>query len=137
MVVDPSHGTGKASLIKSMTMAAIAAGTDALILEVHPNPEKALSDGAQTISTEAFCQLMKEAKVLASALGKLSAKGTQGGPWATPVESREMWSKLCLLLANLSPSESIPLRMNPLGDGFARQGVTPILVDILQTHHYK
>ena len=70
VVVDPSHGTGKASLIKSMTMAAIAAGTDALILEVHPNPEKALSDGAQTISTGAFCQLMKEAKVLASALGK-------------------------------------------------------------------
>lgn len=70
VVVDPSHGTGKSSLVKSMSLASIAAGSDALILEVHPNPEKALSDGYQTISTTAFRQLLKEAKTLATALGK-------------------------------------------------------------------
>jgi len=70
VVIDPSHGTGKSSLVKAMTLAAIAAGTDALILEVHPNPEKAVSDGYQTISTAAFRQLMNEARHLAQALGR-------------------------------------------------------------------
>lgn len=70
VVIDPSHGTGKSSLVKAMTLAAIAAGADGLLLEVHPNPEKAVSDGYQTISTEAFRQLMSEARKLADALGR-------------------------------------------------------------------
>lgn len=70
VVIDPSHGTGKSSLVKSMTLAAIAAGADGILLEVHPQPEKAVSDGYQTISCEAFRQLMAEAGKLAQAMGR-------------------------------------------------------------------
>src|SRR6266702_975217 len=60
VVVDPSHGTGKASLVAPMAVAAIAAGADGLIVEVHPDPEKALSDGYQALTLPAFKQLMTE-----------------------------------------------------------------------------
>jgi len=54
VVIDPSHGTGKASLVPSMCAAAIAAGADGLIVEVHPQPSEALSDGAQSLDPETF-----------------------------------------------------------------------------------
>ncbi len=59
VVVDPSHGTGKSKLVLPMSKAAIAAGADALIIEVHDDPEHAVSDGAQTITPAAFGQLMR------------------------------------------------------------------------------
>ena len=58
VVVDPSHGTGKAKLVSPMARAAVAAGADGLIIEVHPDPEHAVSDGAQTITPAAFGQMM-------------------------------------------------------------------------------
>ena len=58
IVVDPSHGTGRWKMVAPMARAAIAAGADGLIIEVHPNPEKALSDGDQSLTPEAFKQLM-------------------------------------------------------------------------------
>ena len=58
VVVDPSHGTGKARLVAPMCKAAIAAGADALIVEVHDDPEHAVSDGSQTITPAAFAQMM-------------------------------------------------------------------------------
>ena len=70
IVVDPSHGTGKASLVTPMAVAAIAAGADGLIIEVHPNPEKALSDGEQSLRPAAFLALMAECRKVATALGK-------------------------------------------------------------------
>jgi 3-deoxy-7-phosphoheptulonate synthase len=70
VVVDPSHGTGKASLVTPMAVASIAAGADGLIVEVHPNPEKALSDGYQSLTPTAFQQLMAECRVIAKAFGK-------------------------------------------------------------------
>jgi 3-deoxy-7-phosphoheptulonate synthase len=70
VVVDPSHGTGKASLVTPMAIAAIAAGADGLIVEVHPNPEKALSDGYQALTPVAFRELMAACRKVASALGK-------------------------------------------------------------------
>jgi 3-deoxy-7-phosphoheptulonate synthase len=70
VVVDPSHGTGKASLVTPMAVAAIAAGADGLIVEVHPNPEKALSDGYQSLTPAAFRELMAECRKVALALGK-------------------------------------------------------------------
>ena len=70
VVVDPSHGTGKASLVTPMAMASIAAGADGLIIEVHPNPEKALSDGEQSLTPAAFKQLMAECRKVATALGR-------------------------------------------------------------------
>ena len=55
IMVDPSHGTGKAELVPAMAKAAIAAGTDALMIEVHPNPAKALSDGPQSPNSPKLC----------------------------------------------------------------------------------
>jgi 3-deoxy-7-phosphoheptulonate synthase len=70
VVVDPSHGTGKASLVTPMAVASIAAGADGLIIEVHPNPEKAMSDGYQSLTPAAFRELMAECRKVATVLGK-------------------------------------------------------------------
>ncbi|MDO8603704.1 MAG: 3-deoxy-7-phosphoheptulonate synthase [Candidatus Omnitrophota bacterium] len=70
VVVDPSHGTGKWDLVAPMAKAAIAAGADGLIIEVHPNPEEALSDGEQSLVPNKFDAMMKELKVLAKAVGR-------------------------------------------------------------------
>ena len=70
VVVDPSHGVGKRSLVAPMAKAAIAAGADALIIEVHSNPEEAMSDGDQSLKPEQFEQLMKEMKLVAAAVGR-------------------------------------------------------------------
>jgi 3-deoxy-7-phosphoheptulonate synthase len=70
VVVDPSHGTGKASLVATMARAAVAAGADGLIVEVHPDPEKALSDGFQALTPDAFRQMMAECRKVAEAVGK-------------------------------------------------------------------
>ncbi len=68
IVVDPSHGTGCRNLVPSMSLAAIAAGADGLIIEVHPNPEKALSDGDQSLTLSEFALLMESVRQLASVL---------------------------------------------------------------------
>ncbi|HEY9642381.1 MAG TPA: 3-deoxy-7-phosphoheptulonate synthase [Coleofasciculaceae cyanobacterium] len=60
IMIDPSHGTGRAEYVPSMAMAAIAAGTDSLMIEVHPNPAKALSDGPQSLTPDRFDRLMRE-----------------------------------------------------------------------------
>lgn len=70
VVVDPSHGTGKASLVAVMARAAIAAGADGLIVEVHPDPEKAMSDGFQALTFPAFKQMMAECRKVAEAVGR-------------------------------------------------------------------
>ena len=70
VVVDPSHGVGKLDLIAPMTKAAVAAGADALIIEVHTNPEEALSDGEQSLKPELFAKLMQELKAVAQAVGR-------------------------------------------------------------------
>jgi 3-deoxy-7-phosphoheptulonate synthase len=70
VVVDPSHGTGKASLVATMARAAVAAGADGLIVEVHPDPEKALSDGFQALTPAAFRQMMAECRKVSEAVGK-------------------------------------------------------------------
>ena len=70
VVVDPSHGTGKASLVTPMAVASIAAGADGLIVEVHPNPEKAMSDGYQSLTPAAFRDMMAECRKIATALGR-------------------------------------------------------------------
>lgn len=67
IIVDPSHGTGKKSLIKSMTKAAIAAGADGVMIEVHAHPEEALSDGDQSVTPAEFEDIMAEARRIAEA----------------------------------------------------------------------
>jgi 3-deoxy-7-phosphoheptulonate synthase len=70
VVVDPSHGVGKRDLVAPMTKAAVAAGADALIIEVHTNPEEAMSDGDQSLIPEEFEKLMQELKPIAQAVGR-------------------------------------------------------------------
>jgi 3-deoxy-7-phosphoheptulonate synthase len=70
VVVDPSHGTGVRDLVIPMARAAIAAGADGLMVEAHPNPDKALSDGAQSLSIEQFGELMREIEPIARVMGR-------------------------------------------------------------------
>jgi len=70
IIADPSHGTGKASLVSAVTLAAFAAGADGAIVEVHPNPEKALKDGAQSLTPAAFEDLMKKLAGLLPVVGR-------------------------------------------------------------------
>lgn len=70
IVVDPSHGTGIASLVPSMAAASVAAGCDGLIIEVHPDPSKAVSDGSQTLTPAAFATTMATCRKIAEVLGK-------------------------------------------------------------------
>ena len=70
VIVDPSHGTGKWDLVAAMSKAAVAAGADGLIIEVHPNPEEAFSDGAQSLLPEKFAEMMKELRPVAKAVGR-------------------------------------------------------------------
>lgn len=70
IMIDPSHGTGKAEYVPSMAMAAIAAGTDSLMIEVHPNPAKAMSDGPQSLTPERFDRLMQEMAVIGKAMNR-------------------------------------------------------------------
>jgi 3-deoxy-7-phosphoheptulonate synthase len=68
VVIDPSHGTGHTPLVPAMARAAIAAGADGLIIEVHPNPEKALSDGYQSLTFAQFEQMMNSCRKVAAAM---------------------------------------------------------------------
>ncbi len=70
VIIDPSHGTGVREYVPAMAMAAIAAGADGLMIEVHPNPEKALSDGAQSLTLEMFEEMMKRLKPLVELMGR-------------------------------------------------------------------
>ena len=70
IIADPSHGTGRWKMVAPMARAAIAAGADGLIIEVHPHPEKALSDGDQSLTPEAFKDLMENLGGIAKVMGK-------------------------------------------------------------------
>jgi 3-deoxy-7-phosphoheptulonate synthase len=70
IIVDPSHGTGRRDKVPPMARAAVAAGADGLLIEVHNDPEKALSDGAQSLYPAQFEQLIKELRMIAPAVGR-------------------------------------------------------------------
>ena len=70
VIADPSHGTGKWDLVEAVSKAAVAAGADGLIIEVHPHPSRALSDGAQSLKPETFARLMVELQAVAQAVGR-------------------------------------------------------------------
>lgn len=70
IVIDPSHATGDSKLVESMSLAAIAAGADGLIIEVHQCPKKAWSDGAQTLTPEAFAQVVEKGRKIAQVIGR-------------------------------------------------------------------
>ena len=70
IVGDPSHGTGRRDMVPAMAKAAVAAGADALLVEIHPNADKAASDAAQTLYLDQFAQLVGELKLIATAVGR-------------------------------------------------------------------
>jgi 3-deoxy-7-phosphoheptulonate synthase len=70
VIADPSHGTGRWDLVAPMCKASIACGADGLIVEVHPNPEVAVSDGPQSLKPEKFAQMMAELRLVAEAVGR-------------------------------------------------------------------
>ncbi len=80
MIADPSHGTGLRDKVIPMGRAAIAAGADGLLVEMHPNPDRALSDGGQSLHPEQLQRLVREARVIADAIGRsiTSSVGTVG-----------------------------------------------------------
>ena len=73
IVADPSHGTGHRYQVTPMARAAVAAGADGLLLEVHNDPEHALSDGAQSLYFEQFEELMAQLRLIAPAVGRTIA----------------------------------------------------------------
>ena len=70
VIADPSHGTGKRDYVLPMARAAVAAGADGLLVEVHPDPDHAISDGAQTLRPDQFRDMMKQCAAIASAIGR-------------------------------------------------------------------
>jgi 3-deoxy-7-phosphoheptulonate synthase len=76
VVADPSHGTGRRDKVGALARAAIAAGADGLLIEVHQDPERALSDGAQSLYPDQFAQLMTEVRMIAPAVGRSIAEVT-------------------------------------------------------------
>ncbi len=73
VVVDPSHAAGNSAYVGAIALGAVAAGADALLVEVHPNPAEALSDGAQSLSPAAFAELMASVRRVAEAVGRRAA----------------------------------------------------------------
>jgi len=82
VVVDPSHGTGHTNLVTAMAVASVAAGADGLILEVHPDPERALSDGYQSLDFEQFEEMMQKVRRVADAVDKELFSPKAAGPSA-------------------------------------------------------
>jgi 3-deoxy-7-phosphoheptulonate synthase len=70
IIADPSHGTGRRDKVAPMARAAVAAGADGLLIEVHPDPDRALSDGAQSLRPEQFEELMSQLRIIAPAVGR-------------------------------------------------------------------
>ncbi len=70
VLADPSHGTGRRDMVPAMARASVAAGCDGLLMEVHPNPDKAVSDGAQSLFPQQFEKLMDELRIIATAVGR-------------------------------------------------------------------
>jgi 3-deoxy-7-phosphoheptulonate synthase len=77
IIADPSHGTGKWDLVMPLALASVAAGADGLMVEVHPTPDSALKDGAQSLTFEHFGELMKRVRPVAKAVGRTMAGGKQ------------------------------------------------------------
>jgi len=70
VILDPSHSTGHADYVTAVARAAVAAGADGLIIEVHPDPAHALSDGRQSLKPEKFAELVKQVGLIAEAMGR-------------------------------------------------------------------
>jgi len=85
VIVDPSHAGGRRDLVPALSLAAVAAGADGLLIEVHPHPDRALSDGAQSLTPEGFSRLMAGLRPVAEAVGRPIEQGSRldlpGASW--------------------------------------------------------
>lgn len=114
VIVDPSHGTGKASYVPAMAKAALVAGADGLLVEVHADPAQARCDGAQALTPAIFAKLMSELRELAPLVGKTLAAGalTAGAvavlPGRTGSQPQTTERGPAGLGANASPNRSVP-----------------------------
>jgi 3-deoxy-7-phosphoheptulonate synthase len=79
VIADPSHAVGKWEFVESVSMAAVAAGADGLILEVHPDPENAASDGRQSLTPRRFAALVAKVRQLAAVVGREILEPEQAG----------------------------------------------------------
>jgi len=70
VIADPSHGTGRRDLVLPLARAAVAAGADGLIVEIHPDPDHAISDGAQTLTFPQFRDMMRQVRAIAQAVDR-------------------------------------------------------------------
>jgi 3-deoxy-7-phosphoheptulonate synthase len=86
VIVDPSHAAGRRELVPPLARAAVAAGADGLLVEVHPDPDRALSDGRQSLTLDGFRRMMEEVRAVASALGRPTA-GNGHRPSLRPAHS--------------------------------------------------
>ncbi|PLS82016.1 MAG: 3-deoxy-7-phosphoheptulonate synthase, partial [Chloroflexi bacterium] len=82
VIADPSHGTGRRDLVHPLALASVAAGADGLMLEVHPHPEHALSDGSQSLTCEEFAVVASQLACMAITLGRPFYTSTKGNPSA-------------------------------------------------------
>jgi 3-deoxy-7-phosphoheptulonate synthase len=80
VIVDPSHAAGRAEFVLPLALAAVAAGADGLLVEVHPSPSTALSDGDQSLSLDGFAVLMEALRPVAAAVGRQVALATPASP---------------------------------------------------------
>jgi 3-deoxy-7-phosphoheptulonate synthase len=80
VIVDPSHATGKWSLVQATARAAVAAGADGIMVEVHPRPDEALSDGPQSLTPQNFAAMMPELRAIAAAVGRTLAEPAAAAP---------------------------------------------------------
>jgi 3-deoxy-7-phosphoheptulonate synthase len=90
IMIDPSHGTGRSEYVPSMAMAAIAAGTDSLMIEVHPNPAKALSDGPQSLTPDKFDRLVQEMSILGKVVDRWSIRAFNRTPESQVILTPEL-----------------------------------------------
>jgi 3-deoxy-7-phosphoheptulonate synthase len=88
VVLDPSHSTGYWQYVEAIARAGVAAGADGLIIEVHPNPEEALSDGGQSLKPERFATLVRQVTAIAEAIGRKVPPARTDGLNAKPAAAQ-------------------------------------------------
>jgi 3-deoxy-7-phosphoheptulonate synthase len=94
VIVDPSHAGGRAELVEPLALAAVAAGADGLIVEVHPHPKEALSDGGQSLTPDLFARMVERCDAVARAVGRRVMTGRDGsvtpnGTPSTPLNKKQ------------------------------------------------
>lgn len=94
VLADPSHGTGKRDYVTPMARAAVAAGADGLLIEVHPDPDHAVSDGAQTLRPDQFGEMMQEVGAIAHALGQVSRRNENNHDRGCGAHWSILWSRI-------------------------------------------